>query len=105
MSPSDVGWTVGCRNQFMNFEWDTTKAAENLSKHGVSFDEATEVFGDELSSAVPDPDHSVVEERFVIFGQTLEERYLVVAFTERDGRIRLISARPMTRRERAAYEQ
>jgi uncharacterized DUF497 family protein len=89
----------------MDFERDTTKAAENLSKHGVSFDEATEVFGDELSSAVPYPDHSVVEERFVIFGQTLEERYLVVAFTERDSRIRLIPARPMTRRERAAYEQ
>ena len=89
----------------MDFEWDSKKAAENQSKHDVSFEEATEVFEDELSSTVPDPDHSIDEERFVIFGRTREGKRLVVGFTERDGRIRLITARPMTRRERSAYEQ
>ena len=89
----------------MDFEWDPKKARENQSKHDVGFEEATEVFGDELSSTVLDPDHSMEEERFVIFGRTRQGKYLVVAFTERSGRIRLISARPMTRRERSAYEQ
>lgn len=89
----------------MDFEWDQKKAAANETKHGVSFAEATEVFADDYSSTVRDPDHSIGEERFVIFGKTLAERRLVVAFTERDGKIRIISARPMTPRERRAYEQ
>ena len=89
----------------MEFEWDPVKARDNETKHGVSFLEATEVFADNLSSTAPDPDHSVEEERFVIFGKTLADRYLVVAFTERGGRLRIISARQMTRRERQAYEQ
>jgi uncharacterized DUF497 family protein len=89
----------------MDFEWDPGKAADNQSKHDVSFEEAAEVFGDILSSAAPDPDHSVGEERFVIFGRTGQGRYLVVGFAERNGRIRIITARPMTRRERSAYEQ
>jgi len=89
----------------MEFEWDPVKARDNETKHGVSFLEATEVFADNLSSSSPDPDHSVEEERFVIFGKTLGDRHLVVAFTERGGRLRIISARQMTRRERQAYEQ
>ncbi len=89
----------------MEFEWDPVKARDNEAKHGVSFLEATEVFADQLSSSSPDPDHSVEEERFVIFGKTLGDRHLVVAFTERGGRLRIISARQMTRRERLAYEQ
>mgnify|MGYP003467059738 FL=1 len=89
----------------MEFEWNPAKARDNEAKHKVSFYEATEVFADHLSSTVPDPDHSLDEERFVIFGQTLQGRYLVVAFTDRSGRLRLISAREMTRRERQAYEQ
>jgi uncharacterized DUF497 family protein len=89
----------------MEFEWDSSKATANQDKHGVSFEEATEVFSDDLSSAVSDPDHSIDVERFVIFGKTLGGRYLVVAFTDRDDRIRIINARPMTRRERKAYEQ
>ena len=88
----------------MEFEWDPVKARDNETKHGVSFLEATEVFADNLSSSSPDPDHSVEEERFVIFGKTLRDRHLVVAFTERSGRLRIISARQMTRRERHAYE-
>ncbi|WKZ12925.1 MAG: BrnT family toxin [Gammaproteobacteria bacterium] len=89
----------------MEFEWDPEKSATNLAKHGVSFEEATEVFGDELSSTISDPDHSESEERFVIFGCTREARHLVVGFTERGAKIRIITARPMTPRERNAYEQ
>ena len=89
----------------MEFEWDREKAHSNERKHGVMFKEATEVFADELSSTVADPDHSIGEERYVIFGRTFHERHVVVAFAERDDRIRIISAREMTRRERRAYEQ
>ena len=89
----------------MKFEWDPAKARDNEAKHSVNFAEATEVFANDHSSTVPDPDHSIDEERFVIFGKTLRDRCLVVAFTERGGRLWIISARQMTRRERHAYEQ
>jgi len=88
----------------MDFEWDKRKARLNERKHGVSFFEAREVFGDELSSTVRDPDHSDEEDRFLIFGQSVSGRYLVVSYTERGGRLRLISVREMTTRERKAYE-
>ncbi len=88
----------------MDFEWDPVKARRNQQSHGVSFSEAAEVFGDELSSSAADPDHSRGENRYLIFGQTRAGRHLVVAYTERSGRIRLVSARKMTRRERRAYE-
>lgn len=88
----------------MDFEWDPDKANANLRKHAVSFFDATAVFGDILSSTVPDPDGSVGEHRYLIFGQTRRGAHLVVSFTDRDDKIRLISARPMTARERAAYE-
>src|SRR6185503_14896863 len=86
------------------FEWDEAKAEENQRRHGVTFAEATEVFDDDQSSTVPDPDHSVDEARFVIFGATKGGRHLVVSYTDRADRIRLISARQMTPRERRAYE-
>jgi uncharacterized DUF497 family protein len=89
----------------MDFEWDPTKAAANEQKHEVTFEEAAEVFADDHSSTVPDPDHSIDEDRYVIFGKTRSDRFLVVAFTERDAKIRIINARPMTPRERRAYEQ
>ena len=89
----------------MDFEWDQAKARDNEAKHNVTFAEATEVFADSLSLTVADPDHSLGEERFVIFGKTLRDQYLVVAFTERGGRLTIIFAREMTRRERQAYEQ
>ena len=89
----------------MNFEWDETKARTNQSKHGVSFLEATEVFADEHSSCVADPDHSHDEERYLLFGVSLKGGYLVVSFTERADTIRIISVRQMTRQERNAYEQ
>jgi uncharacterized DUF497 family protein len=89
----------------MDFEWDESKADANKNKHGVTLWEATEVFGDELSSFVVDPDHSTGEERFLLFGKTKNSKYLVVSFTERAGVFRIISARRMTPSERRAYEQ
>ncbi|ESS71294.1 hypothetical protein MGMO_111c00140 [Methyloglobulus morosus KoM1] len=89
----------------MDFEWDEKKELANKKKHGVSFLEASEVFADELSSCVRDPDHSDEEERFLLFGASLKGNFLVVSFTERLETIRIISARPMTRLERNTYEQ
>ena len=89
----------------MQFEWDPAKASANESAHEVSFVEASEVFDDDHSSTVPDPDHSERENRYLIFGCSKVGKYLVVSYTERDDRIRLISARTMTPRERKAYEQ
>ena len=86
------------------FEWDPEKAATNLAKHGVSFPEAATVFRDPLSVTVPDPRHSHGEARFAIFGVSDRGRLLAVLYTERTDRLRLISAREATRRERAAYE-
>ena len=88
------------------FHWDPTKARANLTKHGVSFEEAATVFGDPLSLTIVDPEHSTpVEARFLILGQSASERLLVVAHTETGDDIRLISARLATRRERRDYEE
>ena len=87
------------------FIWDPAKAASNLAKHNVSFEEAATVFGDPLSSTIPDPDHSLGEARYVILGQSHQSRLLVVSHTESTDNIRIISARLATRRERQGYEQ
>jgi len=87
------------------FEWDPDKARESEQKHGVSFLEASEVFDDDHSSTVQDPDHSVDEARYLIFGASKQSKHLVVSYTGRGDRIRLISARQMTARERRAYEE
>ena len=89
----------------MQFEWDPVKAAENLAKHGVSFEEASTVFRDTLSATGPDPDHSVGEERFVTFGVSTSGRLLIVAHTEHGDTIRIISARPAKSGERKIYEE
>lgn len=89
----------------MEFEWDNRKAAHNLRKHGVSFAEAGTVFGDPLAITFGDPDHSVGEERYITFGVSREQRLLVIAHTDRDGRARIISARRATRAERKLYEE
>lgn len=89
----------------MEFEWDTNKARKNLAKHGVSFQEASEIFSDALSSSVCDPDHSDEEARYLIFGKNLNGKCLVVSYAERNGKIRIISARLMTPGERRSYEQ
>lgn len=87
----------------MNFQWNKSKAALNLSKHGVSFEEACTVFDDPLGSVVSDPDHSIDEYRWVITGTSDQGRLLVVAFTERGNATRIISAREATRREARDY--
>ena len=89
----------------LTFEWDADKARDNEQKHGVTFLEASEVFDDDHSSSVQDPDHSADEQRYLIFGISKQGKHLVVSYTERGDRIRLISARQMTPRERRAYEQ
>ena len=89
----------------MRFEWDPRKAAENLASHGVSFEEAATVFRDVLSATGADPDHSFVEERFVTFGISTGGRLLVIAHTDRDDIIGIISARPATPSERKIYEE
>jgi uncharacterized protein len=86
------------------FEWDARKAADNERKHGVSFREAMTAFGDERSLTISDPLHSIEEDRFSLIGLSQLGRILVVAFTERGYRIRIISSRLATRRERDAYE-
>ena len=88
----------------MRFEWDRAKAAVNADKHEVTFSEASTVFEDPLSLTVADPDHSVDESRLITFGVSASGTALVVAHTESGDTIRIISARPMTRRERQAYE-
>ena len=89
----------------MHFEWDKAKAANNLSKHDVSFDEASTVFADVLSATARDPDHSRGESRLLTFGMSSAGRILVVSHTDRGSIIRIISARPATRHERKIYEE
>jgi len=89
----------------LQFVWDRAKAAANLRKHGVGFEEAADAFDDPLSITIPDPDHSQGEERFLLVGQSRAGRLLVVAHTERGDEIRLINARAATRRERQIYEE
>lgn len=88
----------------MRFEWDPEKAAVNLAKHGVSFEEASTVFGDPLATTVSDPDHSVSEERFLTTGLSRQQRVLIVWHTDREDVIRIIGAREATPRERRTYE-
>jgi uncharacterized DUF497 family protein len=89
----------------LRFSWDPRKAARNLAKHAVSFDEASTVFADELSMTIPDPDHSGDEERWVIIGQSNRGRLLVVVHIEDDNTVRIISAREAEKRERVKYEE
>lgn len=89
----------------LNFEWDQAKASANLRKHSVSFEEAATLFADELSLTIPDPDHSQVENRFVVLGTSYRGKMLIVVHTERGDSIRIISARPASRRERQQYEE
>ncbi len=89
----------------LKFEWDPAKADLNLKEHGVSFDEATTVFRDTLSITISDPDHSDSEDRFVDIGMSHRMQLLVVSYTERKDKIRIISARRATRDERNNYEE
>ena len=87
------------------FEWDPNKAKENLETHGVSFDEASTAFRDTLSLAIYDPLHSEDEDRFVLIGSSHRSRLLVVVHTDRGDKIRLISARKASKKEREQYEE
>ena len=87
------------------FEWDERKAEQNLGKHGVSFEEASTVFGDTLSITIDDPLHSMREQRCVTLGHSTRQRLLVVVHTSRNRRIRIISARKATRGEKEVYEE
>jgi uncharacterized DUF497 family protein len=87
------------------FEWDPAKAEKNLKKHRVAFAEASSVFADNLSVTFPDPDHSVDEDRYITMGESSDGRLLAVAHIDRDDKIRIISAREMTRGERRYYEE
>ena len=87
------------------FEWSSEKAESNARKHGVTFDEASTVFGAPLSLLRHDPDHSAAEQRYLLLGMSNRRRLLVVAFAERPPRTRLISARRASRPERRSYEE
>jgi hypothetical protein len=86
------------------FEWNELKALENRRKHGVAFDEAKSVFGDPFLLTYPDEAHSVAEERFISVGMSSMHRLLVVVHVEREDRIRIVSCRKATKRERQAYK-
>ena len=88
----------------MNFEWDERKADSNKSKHGVAFNEATTIFGDPLALTFVDTANSEGEMRFLTFGRSSNGKYLVVSHTDRNDKIRVISARAMTKKERYDYE-
>ncbi len=89
------------------FEWDPRKASSNKSKHGISFEEASTVFADELAVLIADPDHSASEDRFVLLGLSASIRVLVVvhAYRENERTVRIISARRANTRERTQYRE
>jgi uncharacterized DUF497 family protein len=89
----------------LQFEWDRDKAKRNRTKHGVTFEEASTVFADPLARTIHDPLHSDEEDRYVILGGSNRMRLLVVCFTDRAEKIRIISARMASRRERKDYEE
>ncbi len=89
----------------LKFEWDEDKGKLNQKKHGVSFEEAASIFNDPLSINFDDPEHSLEENRYIIIGLSNQGRYLFVSHTERDDKIRLISARLVTPKERRNYER
>lgn len=89
----------------LNFEWDANKSASNLKKHGVSFGEAKTVFTDEYARLIGDPDHSDVEDRFILLGTSIDSKLLVVCHCIREAEsIRIISARKADKQERKIYE-
>jgi len=88
-----------------NFEWDPAKAASNLARHQVAFEDAVSVFSDPLAMVHSDPDHSHDERRSILIGHSDEGRLLLVSYVYRESTIRIISARVATRRERERYEE
>ena len=93
------------RRASLEFEWDSKKAASNLRKHAVSFEEAASVFSDVLAAIYQDPDHSARERRYLTIGTSEQGRLLHIAYADRGERIRIISARKVTKTERDLYEK
>ncbi len=89
----------------LSFEWDKDKAKRNIEIHGISFDEASTAFKDTLSLTIHDPLHSDEEDRFTLIGNSVQNRLLVIVHTERGDKIRIISARKTTKKERKQYEE
>ncbi len=88
----------------INFEWDDKKAKSNVQKHGISFEEASTVFGDELSLTIDDPFHAQEENRLILIGKSIVNNTLVVVHLEKTESIRIISARRATKNEKSFYE-
>jgi uncharacterized protein len=89
----------------MKFEWDEPKKISNLEKHGISFEEAQTIFDNPLAVIFDDPYHSIGEIREIIIGHSNQNQLIMVAFTERSGVIRIVSARLANRRETNDYER
>jgi len=89
----------------LRFEWDSKKALSNKRRHGITFEEASTIFGDPLSITVHDPAHSIGEDRFITIGASVNNKLIVVVHTDRNDIIRIIGARKATRNERRQYEQ
>lgn len=89
----------------LRFEWNGRKAQLNKRRHGITFEEASTIFGDALSLTIPDPAHSIGEERFITIGTSIKGRLIVVVHTDRYDIIRIISARKATKNEKKQYEQ
>lgn len=88
----------------MQFEWDKEKAAANLKKHGVSFEEASTVWQDFFYIDLYDEEHSRKENRFLFIGESEQNRLLIISYTERENKVRIISARELTSKEKREYE-
>ena len=87
------------------FTWDGEKSQQNRRKHGVTFGEAISAFGDPMAVTVEDTEHSIGENRYILIGETVRGRLVVVSLTDVGGAVRIISARPVTKRERRGYEE
>jgi uncharacterized DUF497 family protein len=89
----------------VTFEWDARKAGANFKKHGIGFEDAATVFLDPLAMTFTDPDHWLEEHREITIGCTIKAYLVFVSHCQRGERIRIISARLATRRERKQYEE
>lgn len=89
----------------LRFGWDTRKAQSNKKKHGITFEEASTIFGDPLSITIHDPAHSIGEDRFITIGTSINDKLIVVVHADHDDIIRIISARRAIRGEKRQYEQ
>lgn len=89
----------------LKYEWDSKKASNNIIKHGISFEEAITIWNDELAAFFHDPFHSITEDRYIMIGYSNKNNLLLVSFTDRNNKIRIISARKATKSERKKHEE